>query len=168
MAPPPGRIYGVCADLLDVLVARHGGVLPDRQYVAAGAPPWDCELLATWCEGTRGNAGNPAVVTAEANSAAAAWAMRAGTFVATLVRCVPMADVSADGSVVTLPTPADESAAAELLYEDGQRMLNGLVAGYNAGELGTCHGLAFLDWRVIGPAGGLVAGELRVAVALTG
>lgn len=161
MAPPPGRIYSMCTDLLAVVVARHGATLPDRQYVAAGAPAWDCELLATWCETTRGAAG------AGDNAAATPWSMRDGTFVVTMVRCVPMADIAQDGSLLTLPTEAAESAAAELLYNDAQRMLNAVVAGHKAGELGGCHGLALLDWRVLGPAAGLVAGELRLALSLS-
>lgn len=161
MPPPPGRIHATCTDLLAVVVARHGGALPDRQYVAAGAPPWDCELLATWCETTRGALG------AGTHPADAPWAMRDGTFVATLVRCVPMADVGQDGTLLALPTEADETAAAELLYTDAQRMLNAVVAGHKAGEIGGCHGLALLDWRVLGPAGGLVAGELRLALSLS-
>lgn len=166
MAPPVGRVYGVCTDLLLAVETYHGGTLPDRRYVSASAPPWDCELLATWCETTAGSPGDPSVRSAEANSAGAAWAMRAGTFVVTLVRCVPIADLN--GDEVVLPTTEDEQAAAQDLYEDAQRLLNALVSAYRAGELGTCHGLAFLDWRAIGPAGGLVAGELRVAVSLTG
>lgn len=152
--------------MLAAVVAHHGGDLPDRQYVSASAPPWDCELLATWCEMTNGTPGDPTLRSADANAASAPWAMRAGTFVVTLVRCVPMADLN--GDEVVLPTPDEEQAAAQVLYEDAQRLLNALAEGYRQGELGTCHGLAFLDWRAIGPAGGLVAGELRVAVALTG
>lgn len=167
MPSPPERIYQVCADLLDVLVARHGGSLPARQYIAAGAPAWDCALLATWCEATRGSSGDPTATSTTAQSASPAWALRAGTFVATLVRCVPLADVSPTGELLRLPTEAEESAAAAELYTDATRMLDALVAGYKAGELGACHGLAFLDWRSIGPAGGMVAGELRVAIALT-
>lgn len=167
MAPPADRVYAVCDDLLDAVVARHGGELPVRQYVAAGPPAWDCALLATWCETTRGTLGPPELAATDSHSAGGPWAMRAGIFVVTLVRCMPPAELDHAGEVLNLPTVAEESAAAEVLYTDAQRLLNALVAAYKAGELGSCHGLAFSDWRVLGPAGNLVAGELRLLVNLS-
>jgi hypothetical protein len=165
MAAPVDRIFAACQALLDGVVANHGADLPDRQYVAAGPPAWDCELLAAWCEGTAGTGADPGN---EANAAGAAWAMRVGTFVLTLVRCMPPAELSETGDVLTLPTTDEETAAAQVLYEDAQRLLNAVVATYRAGDLPGCHGVSFLAWTVLGPAGNLVAGELRVAIKLTG
>lgn len=168
MAPAATVIYDLCADLLAAVVARHGSPLPARRYVAAGAPAWDCELLATWCERTAGLASaDPAQEGLVAHSREPTHAMRYGVFVVTLMRCTPAVPDTV-GTEAVLPTVADEQAAAAALYEDGQRLVNAVVAAEKAGELVGCHGLALVDWRVIGPDGGLVAGELRLRIALTG
>lgn len=165
MAPPVDRLWLVCTDLLAAVVNRHGGVLPARRYVAAGAPAWDCELVSAWCDRTASTEGDPAQEVTQSHHGAPGWAMRVGTFVVTIVRCVPSATVVAGEPVP--PSTEDEEAAAQVLYEDGQRVVNALVAAYRAGELASCHGLAMLDWRTLGPDGLLVAGELRVRVRLT-
>lgn len=166
MAPPPGRVYDVCTDLLGGVIANHGGSLPGRTYVSAGAPAWDCELLAVWCERTYQCDGD---ITQEARApqrAGAAHTMRAGTFVVTLLRCTP-AVIDVEGADVVLPTVEAEQEASELLYEDNQRIMNALMAAEKDGSLPGCHGVAFIDWRSLGPFGGLVAGEQRVAVGLS-
>lgn len=165
MAPEPERVYNLCQALLTAVVDHHGGTLPSRQYVSAGAPAWDCELLAVWCERTEGYEGNPATVTQQQMSKGAGFAMRVGTFVVTLVRCTPAVPDSKGGKVALTTVAQEEDAAAEL-YGDAQRVLNALVTAYRAGELTGCHSLAFTEWTPIGPEGGMVAGELRVRVGL--
>lgn len=165
MAPPATRIYDVCADLLGAVVNNHGGTLPDRQFVSPGAPAFDCEGLMVWCERTAGFDGDVLVETTTSILPGASHTMRAGTFVVTLTRCAPNV-VSDDGGNLTLPTTDEEDEAAQLVYEDGQRVLNALVEAEKAGELPLCHSLAFIDWRVLGPYMGFVAGELRVRVGL--
>lgn len=165
MAPDPERIWVACQALLAAVVTHHGGDLPARQYVSAGPPAWDCPLVATWCERTAGYEGNPAQDATQRHSSAPGWAMRTGTFAATIVRNTGAVPAS-KGSTVKLPTVAQEEDAALLLYTDGQRMLQALAAAYRAGELSGCHSLVFLDWRVVGPDGGMVAGELRVRIGL--
>ncbi len=159
MATDPERIYTACTALLDAVVNHHGGDLPSRQLVSAGMPAWDCELVAVWCER------NPAQESTQRHQAAPGWAMRAGTFVATIVRCTP-AVPEAHGPTVKLTTVEQEQAAAQALYGDAQRMQEALVAAVKAGELSGCHSLVFLDWRTVGPQGGMVAGELRVRIGL--
>lgn len=162
MAPPPSRIYDVCEDLLAAVVDHHGGAdLPARQYVSAGPPAWDCELLATWCEQTAGGVTPTAAGVTDAMTSGAAWAMRVGTIVVTIARCAPTQGDSGEP-----PSVDQEEGAARTLYEDAQRVLNALITANREGTLGSCHGVAFLGWRVLGPEGGLVAGELRVAVGL--
>lgn len=165
MAPPATRIMDVCTDLLTAVQANHGGILPARQYVSAGPPAWDCELVAVWCERTAGFDGNVMAELSDAIAKAAAHTMRYGSFVVTIVRCTPAVPESAGGKVV-LPTVAKEEDAASALYEDGQRVINALVAAEKAGELPGCNGIAFVDWTTQGPDGGMVAGNLRVRVGL--
>lgn len=166
MAPPVSRIYDVAAGLLAAVVAEHGGTLPDRQFVSAGAPAWDCELLAVWVESTGGHDGNVVADVLQPQMAAAAHTMRYGTFVVELVRCTP-AVPDTEGPTLGMPTEAQEDEAAQLLYGDAQRVLNALVRAERDGALGGCHGLAFMGWQVLGPQGGLVAGQLRVRVNLS-
>lgn len=163
MAPDPSRIWDVCQDVLQAVVTRHGAPLPSRQYVAAGLPAWDCELVAVWCESTAGFDANVAVEAVEAIRRAAAHSMRYGIFVVTVTRCAPALDHRGRP-----PSVADEETVARLLYEDAQRILNSLLAAEKAGELGDCNGVAFQQWNTIGPEGGYVAGELRVRIGLAG
>lgn len=163
MAPDPSRIFDVCEDVLGAVVTRHGAPLPARQYVAAGLPAWDCELVAVWCESTIGIDGNVSVEALEPMRRAAAHSMRAGVFVVTIARCAPT-----PGPRGAAPSTDTEETVARTLYEDAQRILNSLLAAEKAGELGGCHGVAFQQWAPIGPEGGYVAGELRVRIGLAG
>ncbi len=165
MAPEPTRLYVMAAAALAAVQTHHGGTLPDRQFVSAGPPAWDCELLAVHVERTEGYEGDVATVTVQPMSSGAGFAMRAATLGVTLVRCTPAVPDS-KGSKVSLPSVADEEAAALTLYSDAQRVLNALVEAHKAGELGACRSLAFLDWTVLGPEGGMVAGLLRVRAGL--
>jgi len=166
MAPPVTRIYDTCQQLLDAVVAGHTGTLPERRYVSAGAPAWDCELVAVWCERTFGVAGDPAVEVIDPLASSAGHTMRAGTFVVTIARCTA-AVVDANGDQITLPSVDEEEAAAAELYQDAQAVINALVAAERAGDLPGCHGVAFESWGPLGPEGGFVAGELRVRVGLS-
>ena len=80
----------------------------------------------------------------------------------TLTRCAAQMDDSGKP-----PTEAEEETAATELYGDAQRTLNALIEAERAGDLPSCHGIAFSSWTVVGPDGGYVAGELRVQVALS-
>jgi hypothetical protein len=165
MAPPADRIFTTCQALLDAVVTYHGGSLPARQYVSAGPPAFDCELVAVRCDRTYGYEGDATVEAVPIISRSAGFAMRAGTFVVTIARCTP-AVPDHKGSKPKPPTTDQEEAAASALYEDAQRMLNALVTASKVGELSGCHGIWFREWVVIGPEGGYVAGELSVAVGL--
>ncbi len=165
MAPEPERLYDMAAAALLAVQTYHGGPLPERQFVSAGPPVWDCELLAVHVERTEGYEGDVATVTVQPMSSAPGFAMRAATLAVTLVRCTPAVPES-KGSKVSMPSVDDEEDAALTLYSDSQRVLNALVQAHKAGELGGCRSLAFLDWSVIGPEGGMVAGLLRVRAGL--
>ncbi len=165
MAPEPERLLNMAQSTLMAVQSHHGGELPARQFVSAGPPVWDCELLAVHVERTEGYDGNAATTTVQPLAAGAGFAMRVATLVVTLVRCTPAVPDS-KGSKVTMPSVDDEEAAATVLYTDAQRMLNALVVAHRAGELVACRSLAFQDWSVLGPTGGLVAGVLRVRAGL--
>lgn len=165
MAPEPERVYNLCQALLGAVVDRHGGTLPDRQFVSAMAPSWDCDLLAVWHEVAEGYEGNPTVATTQSMPSGAGYAMRAGTFVITMVRKT-CAIVRSQGNKAILPTVEQEEDAARTLYGDEQRMVNAVVAAVKAGEIAGCHSLAILGWQGIGPDGEYVAGELRVRIGM--
>ena len=165
MAPEPERIYNVCQALLTAVIDHHGGTLPSRQYVSAGAPAWDCDLIAVWHETADGYEGNPVTITTQTMPSGAGFALRAGTFVITMVRKT-CAVVKSVGNRAVLPTVEQEEDAAHTLYGDEQRMVNAVVAATKAGELPGCHSLAIVGWQVIGPEGEYVAGELRVRIGL--
>lgn len=162
MPAPATRVFDVASALLDAVVANHGGELPDRRYVSAGAPAWDCELVSTWCESTSGVDGGTTIDTLDAHTGSAGHTMRSGVFVVTIARCTPAIPDGRD-----FPTVANEETAAAALYEDAQRTLNALIEAERDGDLPGCHGIAFLGWSFVGPEGGFVAGELRVLVALS-
>lgn len=160
MAFPPTRIYDLAEVLLAQVVARHGADLPARQYVSPGPPPWDCELVAVHCELTAGMGGVVGVQALEPHQQHAAHTMRYGTFVVTIVRCVPVGDTA-------LPSTDRLEAAAAQLFGDAQRMLNSVVAAEKDGDLAGCHGVVFDRWQVLGPEGDMVAGQLRLQLGLT-
>lgn len=166
MAPPASRVYDIAKDVLDAVVAYHGGSLPDRQYVSAGPPAWDCELVASWCESTSSVDGGSEVDAFESVRRLAGHTMRAGTFVITIVRCTPAVPTTV-GAQIQQTSVDEENAAALDLYQDAQMIINALRTAEEAGELGACNGLVFDTWTPIGPDGGYVGGEQRVRIGLS-
>lgn len=160
MVTPVSKIYDTCTALLAAVETHHGGTLPARRYVSAGPAAWDCELVAVWCERTYSHDGEVGQELVQ-SIPGARRTMRGGLFAVEVVRCAPTPKDSGDP-----PSVAAEEAAAELVYEDGQRTLNALVAAERDGDLPGCHGVAFADWTVQGPEGALVASLLRVRVNL--
>src|SRR5688572_8547210 len=65
VAPEPSRLYDMAAAALTAVHTYHDGTLPERQFVSAGPPAWDCELLAVHVERTEGYEGDVATVTAQ-------------------------------------------------------------------------------------------------------
>lgn len=166
MAPPVTRIVDVCDDLLAAVLTHHGGTLPGRQYVSAGPPAWDCELVAVYCESTGNVDGDPNIAAFESVTRLPSHTMRAGVFVLTIVRCTP-AIPDAVGSTIINTSVHEEEAASTALHEDAQRLPNAIIAAERAGELPGCNSLALGGWTSVGPDGGFVAGELRVVVGLS-
>lgn len=166
MPVPRTRIFTIAKAILTAVqdgLASEGVAVPARAYVSAGAPAFDggvCSLLAVWADlADRDITGGGDPNTYEDDNAK--WIMRTGQFVVTLARCAPT--LSDNGAA---PSVAQEEAAAQLLYGDATSILNAVVAGYLAGDFGSCHGLGYAGWTVIGPSGGVVATELRFDVSL--
>ena len=166
MVAPASRVYDVAKALLDATISYHGGALPDRQYVSAGAPAWDCELVAVWCESTGSVEGGAELDAFESQRRLAGHTMRAGTFVVTIVRCTPAVPEMV-GQQIKQTSVDEENAAAVDLYQDAQMIINAIREAEEAGELGTCNSVVFDTWVPIGPDGGFVGGEQRVRVGLS-
>ena len=160
MAPAPTRIYDICVDMLSTVVANHGGTLPARQYVSAGPPAWDCELVAVHCISSASPTG------ADPIARSAGHLMRSAQIVVTIVRCVPTVDTNGMG--VSVPSVTEEQAAAAALYGDAQRIVNAVAIGEAAGTIGSCWGVRFLDFAALGPEGGFAGASVSFEIALTG
>lgn len=168
MPVPRTRIFTIAKAILSAVqtgLAAEGVEVPARAYVSAGAPAFDgdvCSLLAVWVDLVdRDITGGGDPNSYEDDNAK--WIMRTAQYVVTLARCAPTLTDAGKG-----PSVAQEEAAAEQLYGDATSILNAVVAGYQAGEFGSCHGLGYAGWQVIGPSGGVVATEVRFDVSLTG
>lgn len=163
--PNPERVFDAAQQLLAAVVTRHGGTLPARQYVSAGPPAWDCELVSVHATGGGSYDGNLGAVAVEQNQRGAGFAMEQAQFGISIVRCTPAVPDS-KGAKPSFPTVEQEEEAAAALYADVQRVKNALVAAAKAGELPGCASLVFEGWSVIGPEGGMVASERLVRVGL--
>lgn len=163
--PNPERIYDAAEQLLTAVVVHHGGALPARRYVSAGAPVWDCELVAVHATGGFPTEGPVGTVASQPNMRGAGFALESAQFGITIVRCTPAVPES-KGAQVKLPTVEAEQAAALALYTDVQRVKNALVVAAKAGELPGCSSLVFEQWTTEGPEGGMVATVRLVRVGL--
>lgn len=171
---PPSRLFDIAQACLDAVVAHYaseGYDLPSRQYVANGLPAFDAtedgdcdEQVTVYVESTYGIAASPLIEAPEPLLPEAGHALRAGVFVITIVRCVPTIEEHGHG---TIPTPADETASAQQIYEDAVLTLNALIAAERAGELPGCGSVVFLRWQNENAQGGVGGGSLRVAISLS-
>lgn len=169
---PADRIFDIATACLEAVEAHYGSEgydLPARRYVANGLPAFDLtedqecdEQVTVFCESTYGIQGSPLIEDPREQLADAGHAMRAGIFAITVVRCVPTIDDS-----TAIPTVAEENASSQEIYADAVLTLNALVAAQRAGELPGCGSITFLRWTNENAQGGVGAGTLRVAIALT-
>lgn len=162
MAPPIDRLYGLAADVLDLVVANWPGEaepLPSVQFVGMGALDF-CEAVSVFIERTFPIEADVRVE--QLNVGNAAW-NRAATIGVSVSRCVPQMTVTGDRA--NLPTAEELRASAELILLDAQAMFN-VVLGGNL-ELAGCNGFAFESWVQIDPAStGMGGGTLRFRVGL--
>lgn len=166
MAPPPDRLYRICADVLAAIEAHYDAQsvgLPGRRYVASGpAIVWDCEQLTVHADRTFPFDGNVTGGSPDPFQAAAGFAARAALIVIELVRCHPTIDDDGDA-----PPVDAERAAAKQLYMDSQMQVNAIIAGVHDDRLTALNSLAIGDWQGEGPDGGYVGSTLRVFIGTT-
>lgn len=175
MAPPADRVYALAREVLDTVVAGYEATaidmgadwdpawdLPARQLVSIGPPAWDCGLVAVWIERVYGHPGNVATEVLDPQSVSAEHVLRGAFVRIQIARCVPTLDDEASA-----PDPDDEEDAAKVLLVDCQLVQNVLRAAEKAGELVTCHSLAFSEWTSVGPDGAMAASTHGYRLGLT-
>ena len=138
-----------------------GYTVPDLVFVSPGEPAWDNPLLAVSLEAWQPTEGN---LTASVVAPVRKMFEQSATLQVWLVIPVPTIDVGFDGPA--LPLAREQSAAAEELYASIFSIRNGILADIRGGRLGDLS-VAFLDGRIISPAGGLAGAVQRWQVDLT-
>lgn len=166
---PANRVHDIALAIKQIVAeyyVTNDVAIPTRQQVTAGAPAWDCEMLAVWADGTAPHSGDVTRVIPEPLQAAAGSALRVVTFGITIARCSPqIIDVGGDGETFEWPTVAEEEEAAELVHVDEVMVPNAIRDAAMNGRFYRSNDWAFLSWKVIGPAGGFVASEHAMVCA---
>lgn len=158
---------GACADALDL---ETDAGAPERVFVVAGPPAWDCPEQLTV------HVGGPQIAETAAGGATLAPGHRIVTtgtltlvsMTATILRCVPVA--SADDGEITFPSPADQQAAAAVLNADLWAIWNFLVDRKRTGQLfGPAEREFVLDpASALNPQGGVAGWQIPIRVRLDG
>lgn len=161
---PPSRLLTIGQAILDALVDHYAEMeveLPERRYLSAGMPAWDCEGVAVWGERSFSHNGDVSREVVEPLIGAVGSLTRGVQWGVTIMRCSPQT-IEMDSGVVQWPTPDEETAAAALVLADEVMVPNALKAASRAGRFASTNDWAVAEWRTIGPAGGFVASEHRV------
>jgi hypothetical protein len=133
--------------------------LPDRQFVSNGPVFWDCPQLAVSATNMFGVEGDTSQEIWIAQNPLVG--IRGAIVTVDLMRKVPDVESGA-GDEVTFPAASALTASAREIYADGVLVWNAIKATHQAGRLATCQGLAFQDWNVVGPEGGMVSSATHV------
>lgn len=179
---PASRLYAIAHAFLDEVVAAAaalGHPLPDRHVVTAGPPVWGCgPEVAVWVESSHGHSGDVTRTTAVPLFGHVASMLRAVVLVITITRDDPTSldrlndegmapddpGVYGESTLIT-PTVDLVNALAASVYQDEPVVIAAIREAAAAGRLPDTNDWAFLDWKVVGPAGGSVASELRLVVS---
>lgn len=150
---------------LDAAVAgieAAGLTAPVRRYVSPGDPPWDGEQLCVWIDRVGAILGNPATEEITAINCLHERVISLGVL---HVHCAPTYD--GDAAARAGADPAREERAAVEVLRTASAVKDGIIAAWRAGEFGepATGDLVFVDWNVVGPESGLVAGASRWAIA---
>lgn len=159
------RLAGMCDELLSTLVHAFAAT-PNPQavsYVADGQPALDFgsedALIVSF---DRLRPGSPSVTSTippgpfqaagQVTAELSVWALRAA----------PTVDEAGNA-----PRPEDLTAAAHLLLDDAELVMQTVVGALAAGTLfGTCTAAAFTESLAFGPQGGVEGSRMRLAVAI--
>lgn len=158
MAPPVDRLLGLAQTVLDAVVANWSDdafPLPDLQYVADGAVPWDgCPTLAV--SYVRSYPAPSGDVTLEQLSAHPRQKFTiASVWDVWLLRCVP--DMDVNGTDIVMPAPDEVEAAADEVLVDAQALMNAVLSGVPG-----CQHAALESCTAAGPQGGMAGNVVRV------
>jgi len=168
---PGNRLMAWCEGFLDALqdwemANSEGWLLPDRRVISHGAPAWDCELVAVWCEGTGGYEGDVTLPTPGPLTRQGAHSMRAAQIGITIVRCdLSAAELDLRGGEVDLPSALSVTETARVTYADQAHVMNALLTADASGKFGI-HQWAPISWTPEGPDGGLAGSTLRLSAGL--
>jgi hypothetical protein len=161
---PETRIYRLLDVIVGEVAAHYETVrvgLPERRYVSAGPPAWDCEQVAVYTRAVYPSTGMIVPDAPPSFQASAGWAMRSALVAVEVVRAVPVLDDSGNA-----PTVEELSDSARRLYGDGQLTINALITAIRSGALPDVDDVAFNDWTIVGPDGGFAGSVLAVTVGL--
>lgn len=161
-----------CVEALDsipILVPGQGLIgAPERRFVSPGLPVWDCcEQLAVHAAPMNEADTTPSGLDAGRRSARFAR-INHPSFIATITRCVPTAEMSSSGSV-KLPGTVDLTMAARQINADGWALWNRLFNAVYAGRLLTLCDEVFWDAIIpVVPAGGCAGWTVTMRASLPG
>lgn len=154
-------------DVLEVAeeaLATTDGGTPDRSYVDAAPPAWDCCPFLNVYVAALAEAPTAPVTPAEATAQRTSFgSIILATYVITAVRCA--ASIGPDN----LPSVLDLNTVASHVQQDGWALWNGLRHAVACGRLfDTCTGVHFDGGRPINTQGGCVGWVFQIRAMVPG
>jgi len=158
------ELLDACIDALDSipLSAPDLGGAPERTFIAAGVPVWDCcEQMAVHVSSLTEAPTSPGGLAT--GRRASAMRINLARLVVTLTRCVP---VSEDGEP---PPAALLTASAEQINADAWAIWNHLYDAIRAGTLfALCLEVFWEGMTAVNPSGGCAGWQIAFRVRLDG
>lgn len=137
---------------------RNRLVLPARRYITAGLPAWDCEQVTVRAVRRFPHEGNALV------EQPVRWlvAQEGVPVEVEIIRNAPVQSETGDP-----PGVSDLAAAANMLYDDGDHVLEAVREACAAGTLPGCDGVVWVGWRNANEQGGLMGGVSEFTLNLS-
>jgi hypothetical protein len=160
------RVWDLATEVLAVVedgYAAAGVELPARRLVTPGTPAFDCDMLAVWVDSITEHQGDINAPVASPIRSHPGATLRRASINVTILRCVPVVDLTEDGAIVLPDVQLEEAAAAAILL-DAELVRQCIIEG--AGRITACHNLLPAGWRQDGPDGGLSGGTLTYICGL--
>lgn len=153
--------FGRLCAVLEAVVAyydRNRLSLPERRYVTAGLPAWDCEQVTVRAVRRFPHEGNALV------EQPVRWltAQEGVPIEVEIVRSAPVQSETGDP-----PTVSELNAAASVLYDDGDHVLAAIREACQAGTLPGCDGVVWSGWRNANEEGGVMGGVSEFVLNLS-